>query len=99
MIGYTQSKEDINQVPQKLVSSSAYNVSQIAQDTLALVLPLSIPGYDSTHISIMTIAEINLRWYVQGMQHIFDRDSHILKAGQPKRSIPSKRRIDLTEIA
>lgn len=55
------------------------------------VLDLKAPTYQGqssapTHISQVPTEKVNLRWCVKGLLMIFDRDSHVLKNEQPKRS-------------
>lgn len=46
----------------------------------------------------MPIVEINPRWYVEGIQNIYERENYIIDHGQPKRGIVDERRIDLTGV-
>lgn len=46
----------------------------------------------------MLIAKINLRYCIDGMQHIYERVRHITKIGLPMRSITTDKRVDLTGL-
>lgn len=66
-----QSKEGIAQVLQEISSSSTQGTQLAARGTPPTVPPLASLEYNSTHILVVPIVEILLRWCVEGMKKMY----------------------------
>lgn len=96
---YPQFKEGTYYVPLQVSSSSVPETELLTQDPRPFIPPPTSPTPNSTYISVVPIVEINLRWYVEEMQIIYEWDNFIIEESRPKRTIQAKRRFELLVLA
>lgn len=70
-----------------VIPQSEKDTTQVPQNPQPLIPPSANPISRSTHFSMIPLGEINLMWYVEGTQVIYEQDNYITKASHPMRTI------------
>lgn len=81
-----QSQEGTYQTTHHLLSFDLENLAQQDQPS------------DPLYISKEPFYKVNPRWYVEGLQTIFEKNNHIIEFGQPMRPIYEERLTDLSGL-
>lgn len=71
---------------------------QSTHDSYPTIPKPADPKSISRYVSVVPIDDINPRWWLEGLQHIYERDINIKNMSQPKKGIVSKKMIDLVGL-